>query len=81
MGIVLPGAERSLFPAAVGAQDVVALRQEAPAYQGHGALHAGEALAVPLALLEGDVLGSRQTWGRAPCLVFKRSIDLLASCV
>lgn len=59
----------SLLPAAVGAQDVVALRQEAAAHQGHGALHAGEALAVPLPLLKGDVLGSRQTWRRAPRLV------------
>lgn len=84
MGIELPGAERSLLPAAVGAQDVVALRQEASAHQGHGALHAGEALAVPLALLKGDVLGSRQTWWRAPCLVFRGSIDftrLLCVCV
>lgn len=80
-GIALPDAESSLLPAAVGAQDVVALCEEATAHQGHGALHAGKALAVPLALLKGDVLGSRQTWRRAPCLVFGGSIGFIASCV
>lgn len=56
-----PSVERSLLPAAVGAQDVVALGEEAASHQGHGAMHAGETLAVPLALLKGDVLGSCKT--------------------
>lgn len=52
---------RSLLSATVGAQDVVSLGEEAPPHQRHGTLHAGEALAVPLTLLEGDVLGSGET--------------------
>lgn len=50
-----------LLPAAVGAQDVVSLGEEATSHQRHGAQHADEALAVPLALLEGDVLRPSQT--------------------
>lgn len=53
--------ERSLLPAAVGAQDVVALGEEATSHQRHRALNAGETLAVPLALLKRDVLGPCQT--------------------
>lgn len=53
--------ERSLLPAAVGAQDIVTLGEEAASHQRHGALQAGETLAVPLALLKRDVLGSCQT--------------------
>lgn len=49
-----------LLTAAVGAQDVVPLGEEAPPHQRHRALHTGEALAVPLTLLKGDVLGSSQ---------------------
>lgn len=52
---------RSLLAAAVGAQDVVALGEETAAHQRHGALHAGETLAVPLPLLKGHILRSRQT--------------------
>lgn len=55
---------RSLLPAAVGAQDVVALGEEAASHQRHRALHAGETLAVPLTLLKGDVLRSCQTGDR-----------------
>lgn len=50
-----------LLPAAVSAQDVVTLGEEAASHQRHGALHAGETLAVPLALLVRDVLGPCQT--------------------
>lgn len=50
-----------LFPATVGAQDVVTLSEEASSHQRNGALHAGETLAVPLTLLKGDVLGPSQT--------------------
>ena len=48
--------------AALRAQDVVALGEEAPPHQGHGALLTVEAVVVPLALLEGDVLAASQTW-------------------
>lgn len=56
-----PFMERSLLSAAVSAQDVVALGEEAASHQRHGALHAGETLAVPLAFLKRDVLGPCQT--------------------
>ncbi len=56
-----PFMERSLLPATVGAQDVVTLGEEAASHQRHRALHAGETLAVPLALLKRDVLGPCQT--------------------
>lgn len=56
-----PFMERSLLPATVGAHDVVALGEEAASHQRHGALDAGETLAVPLALLKRDVLGPSQT--------------------
>lgn len=44
--------------AALRAQDVVAFGEEAAADQGHGALLAVEAVVVPLALLEGNVLAA-----------------------
>ena len=47
---------------ALGTQDVVAGRQEAPPHQGHGALLAVEAVVVPLTLLKRDVLAPSQTW-------------------
>lgn len=50
-----------LFPAAVGAQNVVTLSEEASSHQRNGALHAGETLPVPLTVLKGDVLGPCQT--------------------
>lgn len=53
--------ERSLLPATVGTQDVVTLGEEATSHQRHRTLHAGETLAVPLALLKGDVLSTCQT--------------------
>lgn len=51
----------SLLPPAVSAQDAVALGEKATSHQRHGALHAGEALTVPLALLEGDVFSTCKT--------------------
>lgn len=42
--------------AALWAQDVIPLSQEATPHQGHGALLTVEAVVVPLALLEGNVL-------------------------
>lgn len=56
-----PFMEGSLLPATVGAQDVVTLGEEATSHQRYGALHAGETLTVPLALLVRDVLGPCQT--------------------
>lgn len=47
--------------AAVGAEDVVFGRQEASAHQGHAAPLAVEAVVVPLAVLEGDVLAASET--------------------
>lgn len=49
--------------AAVGTEDVVFGREEAAAHQRHAALLAVEAVVVPLALLEGDVLAAAETWG------------------
>lgn len=43
---------------ALGAHDVFAAGQEATAHQGHAALVAAEAIAVPVALVERDELGS-----------------------
>lgn len=71
--------ERSLLPAAVGAQDVVALGEEAASHQGHGALHAGETLAVPLALLKRDVLGPCQTCTHQTQVVSLHNVQLVAN--
>lgn len=46
----------------VAAQDAFAVGEEAGAHQRHGALRAGEARLVPLALLERDVFASAETW-------------------
>lgn len=46
--------------ATVGAEDVVLARQETSADQRHAALFAVEAVVVPLALLERDVLASTE---------------------
>lgn len=46
--------------AALWAQDIVAFGQEATTDQGHGALLAVEAVIVPLALLEGNVLAASE---------------------
>lgn len=53
--------------AAVGAEDVVFARQETPTDQRHAAPLAVEAVVVPLALLERDVLATPETadWGGA----------------
>ena len=48
---------------AVGAQDVVPLREEASAHERQRALLAVEAVVVPLPFLEGDVLGTTQACG------------------
>lgn len=53
-----------LLAPTVGAQDVVTLGEEAPPHQRHRALHTRETLAVPLALLKGDVLSSSQAGDR-----------------
>ena len=50
--------------AAVGAEDVVFARQETSAHQRHAASFAVEAVVVPLALLERDVLTASETWER-----------------
>lgn len=47
--------------AALWAQDVVTFGEEAAPHQGHGALLAVEAVIVPLALLEGNVLAAPET--------------------
>lgn len=47
--------------AALWAQDVIAFSQKATADQGHGALFAVEAVVVPLALLEGNILAASQS--------------------
>ncbi len=44
--------------AALWAQDIITFSEEATANQGHGALLAVEAVVVPLALLEGNVLAA-----------------------
>lgn len=64
--LVLSGGRATLWSqsdvfAAVGAQDVIFGRQEAAAHQGHAALLAVEAVVVPLALLERDVLAASET--------------------
>lgn len=66
--------ETSLLSAAVGAQDVVALGEEAASDQRHGALNARETLAVPLAFLKRDVLGPCQTCTR------QRKMHAFTSC-
>jgi len=48
------------FLAALGAEDVVTFSEEATANQGHGALLAVEAVVVPLALLERNVLAASE---------------------
>lgn len=53
--------EHSDVFAAVGAEDVVFRCQETSADQGHAALFAVEAVVVPLALLERDVLAASKT--------------------
>lgn len=50
-----------LLPPAVGAQYVVSLSEETTSHQRHGAQQAGETLAMPLALLKGDILSTCQT--------------------
>ena len=50
--------------AAVGAEDVVFARQETSTHQRHAAPFAVEAVVVPLALLERDVLTASETWER-----------------
>lgn len=44
--------------AALRAQDIITLSEEATANQGHGALLTVEAVIVPLALLKGNVLAA-----------------------
>ena len=57
------GSGSDVLPA-VGAQDVVPLREEASPHQRQRALLAVKAVVVPLPLLEGDVLGAAQSCGR-----------------
>ena len=56
------GSRSDVLPA-VGAQDVIPLREEASPHQRQRALLAVEAVVMPLPLLEGDVLGAAQSCG------------------
>lgn len=47
--------------AALWAEDVVTFSQKTAADQGHGALFAVEAVIVPLALLEGNILAASKS--------------------
>lgn len=61
-GVRVVGSRSDVLPA-VGAQDVIPLREEASPHQRQRALLAVEAVVMPLPLLEGDVLGAAQSCG------------------
>lgn len=61
-GVRVVGGRSDVLPA-VGAQDVIPLREEASPHQRQRALLAVEAVVMPLPLLEGDVLGAAQSCG------------------